>query len=306
MRVIVVGHGVQGEKRRAVAGTEVVAVVDPIRPEATHARLEAVPATDYDAALVCTPDEAKPALLRTLLDLGKHVLVEKPLLPGADGDLAALVALARRRGAVCYVAYNHRFEPHFVRVREILRAGTLGTIYSVRLFYGNGTARLVGQSPWRDRGAGILTDLGSHLLDTVLFWFDRLPGPLRLVAAHRFENQAFDHAVVTAAGTPLLQMEMSYLSWRNHFQADILAEHGSLHVDSLCKWGPATLTLRRRVLPAGRPDEERTTLVQADPTWRLEYEHFRTLCRAGTTDLDTDRRIAAALGDLAAQAGVPA
>ena len=34
------------------------------------------------------------------------------------------------------------------------------------MFYGNGTARLVRDSAWRDQGAGVLPDLGSHLLDT--------------------------------------------------------------------------------------------------------------------------------------------
>ena len=49
----------------------------------------------------------------------------------------------RSKGVVCYIAYNHRFEPHFVRMREAGRLGTLGALYHCRMFYGNGTARLV-------------------------------------------------------------------------------------------------------------------------------------------------------------------
>ena len=74
-------------------------------------------------------------------------------------------------GAVCYTAYNHRFEPHYVRMRDLVKSGVLGDIYRCRMFYGNGTARLVRDSAWRDRGAGVLPDLGSHLLDTARFWF---------------------------------------------------------------------------------------------------------------------------------------
>ena len=47
------------------------------------------------------------------------------------------------KGAVCYTAYNHRFEPHFVRMREVIASGELGALYHCRMFYGNGTARLV-------------------------------------------------------------------------------------------------------------------------------------------------------------------
>ena len=49
------------------------------------------------------------------------------------------------------------------------RLGVLGGIYRCRMFYGNGTARLVRDSAWRDDGAGVLPDLGSHLLDTARF-----------------------------------------------------------------------------------------------------------------------------------------
>ena len=37
---------------------------------------------------------------------------------------------------------------------------------------------------------------------------------------------------------------MTLLSWRNHFTCDIFAENGSAHIESLCKWGPSTFTLR--------------------------------------------------------------
>jgi hypothetical protein len=43
------------------------------------------------------------------------------------------------------------------------------------------------------------------------------------------------------------------------------------------------------VLPSGRPPEETTTLVQDDPTWALEYAHFKRLCDSrAKTDLASD------------------
>ena len=47
--------------------------------------------------------------------------------------------------------------------------------------------------------------------------------------------------------------------------------------------------MRERILPAGRPPEEQTTLIQDDPTWADEYAHFKNLCQSGSaTDLSTD------------------
>ena len=302
MRVIVVGLGVQGNKRCAAAGKEVVATVDPVHPEATYRSLADVPLGMYDAALVCTPDDAKVELLTHLLSNGKHLLVEKPLLAPDNHALEALAKVARSKGVVSYTAYNHRFEPHFVRMKRAIESGQLGKIYCVRMFYGNGTARLVRDSAWRDQGAGALPDLGSHLLDTVLFWFGRPSVPFQMYSCNRFENRSFDHVSFGANGSPVLQLELTLLNWRNHFYADVFAENGSAHIQSLCKWGPSTFTLRDRKLPSGRPDEESTTLVQADPTWELEYRHFKQLCSSGESNIENDMWINSALNDLTKRA----
>jgi predicted dehydrogenase len=290
MRVIVVGLGVQGNKRRRVAGADFVATVDPLRTDVDFRALEEVPLDRYDAGLVCIPDEPKVEVLAYLLAQGKHVLVEKPLWAHAEHDLKHLQALARKRSAVCYTAYNHRFEPHFVRMRELIASGRLGTIYRCRMFYGNGTARLVRDSQWRDQGAGVLPDLGSHLLDTAKFWFGDSLGRFEVVSVDCFENRSPDHVVIRSTGAlPRLEMEMTLLSWRNHFTCDVFAEYGSAHIRSLCKWGPSTFTVRTRILPSGRPPEESVTLVQDDPTWEAEYAHFKALCeQQAQTDLAND------------------
>jgi len=288
MRVIVVGLGVQGNKRLAVAGKEAVATVDPVNPEANYKSLQDIPLASYDAALVCTPDETKIELLTYLLGNGKHLLVEKPLLAKDNVELEKLAAIAREKRVVCYTAYNHRFEPHFVRMKQLIESGALGTIYCARMFYGNGTARLVRNSSWRDKDPGVLPDLGSHLLDTALFWFGKPTAPFKVYSCNRFENQSFDHVSFGANGKPVLQMEITLLSWRNHFYADVLAEKGSAHIQSLCKWGPSTFTRRDRKLPSGRPDEQSITMVQPDPTWELEYLHFKKLCETGGSNIEND------------------
>lgn len=310
MKVIVVGYGIQGRKRKASAGTACVAVVDPVSAEATHKSLQDVPLDHYDAALVCTPDGPKPELLAHLLHNGKHVLVEKPLLTDDDAVLQELQTLAEKNRAVCYTAYNHRFEPHFIRMKELLTSEALGRAYSLRMFYGNGTARLVRDSVWRDSGAGVLPDLGSHLLDTLLFWFPRaMEWDYRLRFAYAHENRCFDQVgieVTAGPAGPAVQLEMTLLMWRNHFTADIMAEGGSAHIESLCKWGPSTFTHRRRILPSGRPPESSVTLVQDDPTWQAEYAHFVELCRTTRQgNIATDRWLNKVLGALAAAAKVP-
>lgn len=303
MRAVVAGLGVQGHKRRTHAGPDYVASVDPVNRDAEYRTLQEVPLDAYDAVLACVPDEPKFELIQYALSHGKHVLVEKPLWVEPPERLRELESLARANHAVCYTAYNHRFEPHFVRMRELIASGELGRIYSCRLFYGNGTARLVRDSAWRDQGAGVLPDLGSHLLDTCRFWFGGGVERFAITSASRFENRAPDHVVLQATEAPLrIELEMTLCMWRNHFTCDILAEKGTAHIESLCKWGPSVFTHRRRLLPSGRPVERQVTLVEPDPTWALEYEYFKTLIDSRCpADLSTDRWLQHELGRLSAE-----
>ncbi len=289
MRVIIVGLGVQGKKRLAVAGADAVATVDPNHSEAKYQTIEQVPVGDYDAALLCIPDEPKLRIIKYLLNHQKHVLVEKPLFAENTSDLYDLQQLAQQNDVTCYTAYNHRFEPHFVRMKELISSNRLGKIYSARLFYGNGTARLVRNSAWRDQGAGVLPDLGSHLLDTVNFWFGEQFQNFSIHSANCFENRACDHITFgSAQSTPVLHFEATLLSWRNQFYADIFAENGSVHIQSLCKWGPSSFVVRDRKVPSGKPDEQVITLSQDDPTWKAEYQHFQTICSKRESNINTD------------------
>jgi predicted dehydrogenase len=303
MKVVVIGLGVQGNKRLAIAGSEVVATMDPVNPKAHYTAVEQVPLENYDAALVCTPDQVKLGILEFLLAHGKHVLVEKPLLAAGSEQIRKLGELARSTGAACYTAYNHRFEPNIVRLKEMLDVQTLGNIYLAKFFYGNGTALNVKRSPWRDQGIGVLADLGSHLLDLTLFLFGETDGRFEPWSLNRFENRAFDHVLFGSCGKSVFELEGTLVSWRNTFSIDVFGELGSAHIHGLCKWGPSTLTVRRRVFPSGKPDETMQAIECPDPTWAMEYEHFKHLCQISGTNIANDVWINTVLSDIAEIAG---
>ena len=306
MKVIVVGLGVQGRKRLAVAGADVVGTVDLLSDLVDFKRVQDVPLDSYDTALVCTPDGSKVELLTYLLGHGKHVLVEKPLVASENDELERLKTLASRSGAVCYTAYNHRFEPHLATVKQLLDADRIGRIYHCRMFYGNGTAHDVRNSPWRDRGLGVIPDLASHMLDLCLFWFGRPAGEPKIWMTQRYENAAFDYFLMGfPQSSPALTLEGTLLSWRNTFGLDLIGARGSIHVTGLCKWGPSSLVVRDRILPSGRPAEQVDTLEQKDPTWAIEYAHFREMCLGRpTTNIDNDIWINDLMNQLGQKLGV--
>ena len=96
-----------------------------------------------------------------------------------------------------------------------------------------------------------------------------------------------------------VELEMSLCMWRNTFNCDIFGEKGSIHISSLCKWGPSILTIRKRVLPSGIPNEKISELEIQDPTWGLEHEHFfNQIKNKHETDFTTDAWIANLLGEM--------
>jgi predicted dehydrogenase len=300
MRTLVVGLGTQGMKRLKFIETNLVGTVDLVNKNATYFEISQAPLDLYDAVFLCVPDEAKQKLIEYCILNRKHVLVEKPLLSNGNWDLMELQKKADESKVYIYTAYNHRFEPHFKRVKAILDREEIGKIYSIKMFYGNGTAQLVKSSSWRDKNMGVISDLAPHLLDTLCFWIGI--GELKNISliAHSFETVAPDHAVIHFdLKNIVVQLEMSLCMWKNSFTCDIIGEKGSLHISSLCKWGPSILIQRDRILPSGKPNENFSELEMPDPTWIEEHNYFYNQIRKGSqTDFSTDYWISESLNEL--------
>ena len=295
--------GVQGPKRVASAGADIVATVDKFVEHADFSDIQEVPLDAFDSAILCVPDNKKPDILRYLLRNGKNVLVEKPFVVSPAEKIEDYEALAKKTGAFCMTAYNHRFEPAVIEAKNSLEQGNIGEVYSCRIFYGNGTASLVRASSWRDQGDGVLSDLGSHALDLLYFWFDIATFNFDLCFKSNFENLSPDHILfVGKEPKPKIQVELTFLSWKNYFSCDLIGEHGSIHIKSLCKWGPAEFIFRNRKHPAGMPDEQLNIKTMPDPTWNLEYEYFKNAClKQKKTDLASDKWISKKIAEIRRQ-----
>jgi len=294
-KVVVLGMGVQGKKRAKVAANDLLATVDIDKNnlDANYHDIKDINDKDYDAILLCTPDAVKFKTLKNILNNKKHVLVEKPLFVNCEEELLELQNIANRNKVVLYTAYNHRFEPHFINMKNLLINKKLGKIFRLRMFYGNGTSGLVKKSEWRDEGPGVLLDIGSHLLDTLIFWFGDKKIDIKHSNSFCFENLSPDHAILTGKiDNIFIELEVSLLSWKNDFICDVIGNKGSAHISSLCKWGPSKFITRKRTLPAGKPDENITTLIQPDPTWEQEYIYFKKLIKNKVkTNLSSDIKI---------------
>jgi predicted dehydrogenase len=114
--------------------------LDVERAKAVLGPCTTVRATDsYDAVLadpavaavaIATPAATHFDLVRSAVEAGKHVLVEKPLTPSvAEGE--KLAALASRCGLVLMCDHTYCYTPAVQRIRELIRGGQIGDVQFV-------------------------------------------------------------------------------------------------------------------------------------------------------------------------------
>ena len=122
---------------RRVPGARLAAVadVDREKAEACAADNEADEAYASDtelfahpevaAAIVCTPPETHAGIIEAAAAAGKQVFCEKPLERTLDRGDAALAAV-KKAGVKFFIGLNRRYDPHFRRLRDAVRAGEAG------------------------------------------------------------------------------------------------------------------------------------------------------------------------------------
>ena len=121
--------------------------------------------------VIATPTEMHYAQAKQALEAGKHVVVEKPFAVSSQ-QADELIELALKQHVLLSVYQNRRWDNDFLTIRHLLELGTLGDISTYEVHYDR--YRPVVRHRWREEavpGAGILYDLGSHLIDQALVLF---------------------------------------------------------------------------------------------------------------------------------------
>lgn len=179
----------------SLAGTEEVAsvsVADPSgkAPDLARRMLGAKFAKSYasaaellasekpDLALVTVDGASAPALIKSALEAGCHVLSEKPACVRPD-DFAELVRLADAKHKSLMLALANRTNTVMQEARRLIRAGALGKIFGCEIHIVADQTRLTKpeyRKSWfadpARAGGGHLLWLGIHWLDLAMYLTD--------------------------------------------------------------------------------------------------------------------------------------
>jgi scyllo-inositol 2-dehydrogenase (NADP+) len=236
-RAGIIGFGLAGRYFHAPllrsAEFDVTDVVSS-KPDAVHAYLPNANVVTSDRELlvrpidlvvIASPNQLHVPQARAAIAAGKHVVVDKPVALTAK-EARDLARFAQEHQRVLAVFQNRRWDSDFQTLQRLIREDRLGEIHSFEArwdrFRPNVTDR------WRERdepGAGVLFDLGSHLIDQALQLFgmpDWLHADVFAQRAASAADDGFDLLMVK--GKTRIRLGVSSLVTNNAFRYRV---HGS-------------------------------------------------------------------------------
>jgi predicted dehydrogenase len=156
-----------------------------------------------DAIVLATPVPTHAELAARVAAAGKHCFVEKPLATSAaDAELA--VAAAQRAGTILMVGHLLEYHPAVARLKELLDAGELGSLYYL---YGNrqnlGKLRADENALW---------SLGAHDVSVALHLIDEEPSEC-VAHGRSFVREGVEDVVFCYLRFPSGIVAHLHLSW---------------------------------------------------------------------------------------------
>jgi len=299
VRVGLIGFGLAGQAFhapviRGVPGMELACILErhgsnakERYPQVRVARTLEEMLSDKTIGLcvVATPNDSHFSYTKACLEAGRDVVVDKPLTP-TMAEAEQLVRLAAERGRLLTVYQDRRWDGAFLTVKKLVKAGALGKVAEYESRFDR--FRLDSKpGAWREQAkfpaAGVLWDLGPHLLDGAMVLFGE-PESIFATALCQRETAQVDDA---------FDVIMQYPRTRATLRARIIAYAPSHHLlvhgteGSFVKYGmdPQEEILRSPNCPDG---------LEWGADWGLEpEEHWGTLSRVN----EVPRKVKTERGD---------
>ena len=235
---------------------------------------------DVDAVYVATPHPVHCACVLDAANAGKHVLCEKPM--GVDpAECEQMIAAAERNRVALLEAFMFRCHPQTHKVMELIEAGAIGQVCTVRscFCYGLGAAYNV-RGDLSLRGGG-LYDVGCYCIN-----FSRMVAggePDQIEAVWRFgEESGVDENLACALAFPSGVVAHFDVGIRNAGGSwgEILGTEGTITIPK--PWKPDPDAARFQLQRKGKPAEE-VVVENGGNAYTREADHMADVI-AGTCD----------------------
>ncbi len=184
-------------------------------PHACQTLEAVVSRSDVQLVSVSTPPFLHYEMAKTVLEAGKHLLLEKPTALSVS-EARHLQELAAQRGAIAMVNFEFRFIPAWQRLAELISEGYVGQNRLIKIDW-LVSSRADASRPWnwyaqKEQGGGALGAIGSHAFDYIAWLFGpvkRLCARLQVSIPERPDPISGQLKLVDADDTCLIMLELA-------------------------------------------------------------------------------------------------
>lgn len=125
-----------------------------------------------DIVIIAVPTPHHYSLARESLSWGKHTIVEKPFTITSK-ESEDLIKLSEEKNRLLSIHHNRTWDNDFLTVKKIIEEGLLGRLVQYECNF-NRFRPEIKHNTWKEvdsKGAGVLYDLGAHLIHQAIFLF---------------------------------------------------------------------------------------------------------------------------------------
>jgi predicted dehydrogenase len=196
---------------------------------------------EVSGVILAVPHRLHYSLALQALDLGVHVLLEKPLTPIAE-EAEGLIVVAKRNARHLMVNNTRRLFPSYAEIRRLVESNEMGAPLSIDWAEGD-------QFKWptasgfyfqtSNQPRGVLLDLGAHAMDALCWWLGCTPEIVHCESDSYGGPEATAHVTLRADKCEIA-LRLSWLTkQRNTIR--IRFEHGSVEA-GVWDWNALTLS----------------------------------------------------------------
>lgn len=136
--------------------------------------LEILKDKDIDGVYIATPPNMHHFYTLEAAKYGKAVYVEKPMAMTV-AECEEMIQVCKDYNVPLFVAYYRRGQDKFNKVKELMESNEIGEVRSFNYFYSSQIPKKDPNREWllskEVAGGGLLYDIGSHMIDTMIFLF---------------------------------------------------------------------------------------------------------------------------------------
>ena len=236
-------------------------------PRSYGSYIELLQSSVVDAVYIPLPNSMHREWTIRAAEMGKHVLCEKPISMNSR-ECEEMILACQRHNVWLMEGFMYRFHPQIVMLREIISAGLIGRISSIRSAFRTETKDPESIRYQKELGGGALMDVGCYCVNVVRLLTNQEPIYVQGVARFN-EEKNVDETFAGLMRFPNSELAVFDCGFRSSFHqaVEVVGDNGTLQLSTPFIPGDSPIIVKHS-------DRTDTIACETANHYRLMVEHF--------------------------------